>query len=96
MSFASDITSAFKAFKDQTQRYTIRIANDAHASVVQLSPVDTGAFRNNWIYHPQEFPVINIRNDTEYGPELENGHSQQAPYGMVRVTYNYLAGKYGG
>lgn len=96
MSFESDITKAFAAFKDQTQKYTIRIANDAHASVVKLSPVDTGAFRNDWVYLPQEYPVINIRNDKEYGPALENGSSTQAPNGMVQVTYDYLVGKYGG
>jgi hypothetical protein len=95
MSFESDITHAFEIFQDQTQAYTVRIANEAHASVVELSPVDTGFFRTEWQYYPQEYPVINIRNDTEYGPALENGSSQQAPYGMVRVTVNMLEDKYG-
>lgn len=29
---------------------------------------------------------IIINNSTVYGPELENGHSDQAPLGMVAVT----------
>lgn len=30
--------------------------------------------------------VIYANNDTAYGPDLEYGHSQQAPAGMVRLT----------
>lgn len=94
MSFESDINDAFKAFQKQTQDYTVRIANEAYSSVVTLSPVDTSNFQNKWEYYPQEYPVINIRNDVEYGPYLENGTSTQAPNGMVRVTVNMLEGKY--
>lgn len=43
---------------------------------------------------PPKFPklsldkgdVVIINNSTHYGPALENGHSDQAPLGMVAVT----------
>ena len=95
MSFEGDIDNAFKAFGKQLHDHTIRIANDAHSSVVRLSPVDTGFFRTSWEYYPMEYPEINIRNNTEYGPALENGHSKQAPHGMVQATVDMLGGKYG-
>lgn len=95
MSFQSDVTAAFDKFGQQLQQYTVRIANEAHASVVNLSPVDTGYFRAQWIYNPLEYPTINIRNNTVYGPRLEYGWSKQAPNGMVRVTVNGIKAKYG-
>lgn len=96
MSFQSDVDGAFNKFGEQLQKYTVRIANEAHESVTRLSPVDTGFFRNQWVYNPMEYPVINIRNNTVYGPRLEDGGSNQAPEGMVRVTINAIKGKYGG
>lgn len=43
---------------------------------------------------PPKFPrisvdkgdVVIINNSTHYGPALENGHSDQAPHGIVEVT----------
>ena len=95
MSFDSDVKNAFDSIRDQTRKYTVRIANDAYSSVVDLSPVDTGYFRNQWEYNPLQFPEINIVNNTEYGPMLENGTSKQAPAGMITVTVNMLNTKYG-
>lgn len=94
MSFKSQVNAAFHKFANQLQTYTIRIANESHESVVRLSPVDTGYFRNQWVYNPMEYPTISIRNNTVYGPRLEYGWSKQAPRGMVRVTVSGISAKY--
>lgn len=38
--------------------------------------------------------VVWIFNPVVYGPALEHGHSQQAPLGIVSVTFQELAAKY--
>lgn len=40
--------------------------------------------------------VLWINNGVAYIRRLENGHSQQAPYGMVEPALAYLTQKYGG
>lgn len=58
----------------------------AAASFASIDPVVMGATLGDrvWIYNP-----------TEYAPALENGHSKQAPNGMVAVTLTHLQAKYG-
>lgn len=36
-----------------------------------------------------------IVNPTAYGPRLENGHSSQAPHGLVGITADEIREKYG-
>lgn len=38
----------------------------------------------------QPYTVSYVTNNLEYVPALEDGHSQQAPRGMLNVTFNRL------
>lgn len=40
------------------------------------------------------FPVYYITNALPYAEKLENGHSGQAPFGMVQITVSRLDAKY--
>ena len=42
------------------------------------------------------FPEINISNGLEYGPALEDGHSGQAPNGMVQLTITEIEAQFDG
>lgn len=86
------------------------------ARLVQMSPVDTGRFRGNWLVGFNNAPdgtseevdrdgtqtiargglvieqfkvgmtAVYFTNNLPYAYQLEMGHSQQAPGGMVRIT----------
>jgi hypothetical protein len=64
-----------------TQKLTL----DAHANLVQASPVDTGKFRGSWNAETPTKPMQKgrVTNNTEYAVPLANGHSPQAPAGWV-------------
>ncbi|WP_051000099.1 hypothetical protein [Sinorhizobium fredii] len=42
------------------------------------------------------YQAIHISNGLAYGPSLENGHSKQAPQGMVALTYAELQSMFSG
>ena len=42
------------------------------------------------------FPEINISNGLDYGPPLEDGHSGQAPGGMVALTVTEIEAQFDG
>ncbi len=65
---------------------SINNASDAQSSNVDPSggpTIAAGTAVANGITMPQ---VIWLQNNLPYGPALEDGHSQQAPMGMVAVT----------
>lgn len=96
-------------------RATRKIALDAFANVIMMSPVDTGRFRGNWQAAIGAIPggtveamdasgntviaavsgvvdgmepgdVIYMANNLPYAQRLEDGYSQQAPAGFVKLT----------
>ncbi len=72
-----------KAIEAKQVEVAAKVTLDAHANLVMGSPVDTGVFRGAWnVETPTKaFENGKIENSTEYGLELWNGHSPQAPAG---------------
>ena len=47
-------------------------------------------------YPKRGFPVLTLYNNLPYAESLENGHSKQAPKGMVAVTIANITAAYDG
>jgi hypothetical protein len=54
--------------------------------IVDNTPVDTGECQSAWEISFPDDNTCEISNPTEYASYLEDGHSQQAPNGMVQVA----------
>lgn len=88
MSFSGDIN----AFVKKTERKTLNIfravSYDVFGRIVVRTPVDTGRLRGNW--HISQVITLGervfISNNLPYAEAIEDGHSKQAPMGMVKVT----------
>lgn len=52
--------------------------------IVDNTPVDTGYAQSRWEIDFPRTGVCDISNDCDYISYLEDGHSQQAPTGMVQ------------
>ncbi len=51
----------------------------------QVSPVDTGAFKQSWQIERDGTSWL-ITNPQVYGPRLDDGYSSQAPEGITSVV----------
>lgn len=74
------------------------VTNDLQSELKRRTPVDTGRARDGWIQNKGR-SVNTIRNSVPYIDELEKGHSNQAPDGMVQpaieqIRANARSGKY--
>jgi hypothetical protein len=87
-------TSEFMAAFDRWVATTEQNAEQAFRALVldifrniQIrTPVDTGRARGNWQVEFNGTQEATIYNNLPYIERLENGWSQQAPAGFVRVT----------
>lgn len=85
----SDLINKTPAINKMVEQKVVDVAAKVtlyvHANVVIASPVDTGAFRSAWTVETPTKPFENgkVENTTPYGPELLNGHSNQAPKGWI-------------
>jgi len=85
----SDLTGKRGAFTKLIEQkhleLTAKVAVDVHAAVVLATPVDTGKARGAWTVETptQPFQNAKIENNVEYIVELDKGHSDQAPTGIV-------------
>ena len=60
-----------------------KTATDLFGAVIEDTPVDTGNAKKGWSQR-QIHDGHELANNVEYIKSLENGHSKQAPHGMVR------------
>jgi hypothetical protein len=79
------MTPVLKGMKKTLARYP----KDAEAKFVALTPIDTGNARSR---------TRLVGNDTieanyPYAQRLDQGHSRQAPYGMVKPFETWVRGK---
>lgn len=127
--FAVNLDKWMAESREKARQKFIAICLDAHARVVELTPVDTGFARSQWGFSIGERPpqmvvdrpgdaeglaaalgaganlagamkaevgdTVWVFNPTRYAPMLENGHSQQAPQGMVKIALAELKAAYG-
>lgn len=113
--FAESLGVVLQRCRDKQQLLVRKVALELTMGFVQMSPVDTGRFKNNWFGQVgakntsttqstdssgtgslervsaavNAFEIghtIFITNSLPYARPLENGHSKQAPIGMVRLT----------
>ena len=57
-----------------------------YESIVENTPVDTGYCQSRWDISFLSDDECEISNDCDYVSYLEDGHSKQAPHGMVQVA----------
>ncbi len=90
MSFSKDISNFSKKAERNTLKLFISVSFDIFGRVVKRTPVDTGRLRNNWQITPNIVlgKTVLISNNMPYAKRIEDGYSQQAPSGMVKVTVN--------
>ena len=89
MSFDGDIAE----FEAKVRRKAVAVYQlstfEVFNRLVKRTPVDTGRLRGNWKMTPVTFNLGGntlISNDLPYAGAIEDGHSKQAPNGMVRIT----------
>lgn len=93
MAVFKNMESWYVALSAQLDKYPATVAAVVWEEVRQLTPVDTGYAKSRWQLTPTEAlgaPNF-ITNDAPYIIYLENGHSDQAPNGMVKVAMAKLA-----
>jgi len=74
------------------------VTNDLQSELKMKTPVDTGRARDGWILNKGR-GVNTITNSVPYIEELDKGHSNQAPNGIVNpaievIKSNAASGKY--
>lgn len=67
------------------------IVTEMFDMVVEMSPVDTGYFKDAWELNQLADDIWEIYNPTEYASFLEDGWSDQAPNGMLQPALNELS-----
>ena len=80
----------FKAFDDIDKAIdglVEAVANEVFVRIYNRTPVDTGYAQSRWQMSIGKEDFV-ITNDAPYISYLEDGHSKQAPIGMVAVTLN--------
>lgn len=86
----SEFLKAFDQWVERTQANAEDVFRalvlDIFSSIQIRTPVDTGRARGNWQVEFNGPQSATISNNLPYIERLENGWSQQAPAGMVRVT----------
>lgn len=83
----------YTALGAQLDKYPAEVGAVVYEEIRQLTPVDTGYAKSRWRFQATEVlgaPNV-IYNDAPYIIYLENGHSKQAPRGMVKVAMAKLA-----
>ena len=90
MSFSDDIAKFSKKADKKALLVFRAIGLDMFGRIVKRTPVDTGRLRNNWqiTENVQLGQKLYITNNLPYAERIEDGYSQQAPAGMVKVTIN--------
>lgn len=84
-----DVSAIVRRAQGYTAAKTAEIHADLQDKVLDMvgdlqaeSPVDTGAFRNEWDVEEVGGKFI-VENRSPYGKKLAEGHSNQAPDGWV-------------
>lgn len=62
------------------------LCEDIFDEIVSNTPVDTGFAQSAWEINFIDDNTCEITNDCDYISFLEDGHSQQAPDGMVQLA----------
>jgi hypothetical protein len=75
------------------EEVTEKAVIDLHAVIRDDTPKDTGQARSGWQLEGsgQRWTIF---NNVEYIEALENGHSRQAPYGMVDVNLHTFEARF--
>lgn len=84
------IKSEFGVFDDiikNVDNLMRNVGEEVLRRIVERTPVDTGYAQSQW-HLDTDSSSFTVSNQCEYIQYLENGHSQQAPTGMVAVTMN--------
>lgn len=79
------ITNGPKAVSDlqrDLEKYTAQVAQTFYEEVKKATPIDRGRARRGWNLYRKD-RVWHVNNRVPYINVLEEGHSKQAPNGMI-------------
>lgn len=62
------------------------LCDDIYNEIIDNTPVDTGYAQSRWEINFINDNTCEISNDCDYISYLEDGHSKQAPNGMVDIA----------
>lgn len=88
----STITHAVKPITDEIKKIDklmAAVGKETYTRIYNRTPVDTGYAQSRWQLTVGQTDFV-VNNDAEYISYLEDGHSGQAPNGMVAVTLNEM------
>lgn len=70
---------------DRIERGLKQMRDDLHDDLVDNTPIDTGLARKGW-----KKTKYGSENRVDYIEALEDGHSKQAPRGIIQPSINKL------
>jgi len=88
MSFSGDVNKFIKKAEARSLAIFRAVSLEMFSRIVVRTPVDTGRLRGHWQISPNIMlgKKTYISNNLPYAIPIEDGHSKQAPTGMVKVT----------
>lgn len=81
---ASGVKTTLDQLK-KTMQEVAKVPNDAYKHFVAITPIDTGNARRS-----TSLQGSTINANYPYAKPLDNGHSKQAPRGMVKPTEEFI------
>lgn len=78
-----------KDIHKKSRRFVDAVMKDVKEVVADETPVDTGRAQRGWRRKNKD-----VLNNVEYITALEDGHSKQAPDGMMRPTIKEINRRY--
>ena len=82
------LSALIKSYKGDLSRVYRDSCLELGNRIIESTPVDTGRARQSWSANgpPSLGRIYSFSSNLEYINELEFGHSEQAPRGMVRIN----------
>lgn len=97
-SFDIDIEPFKEGVRLEINDFTADVLDEMFRKIVNRTPVKTGYAKSRWEVDigkdAEGFVSGEITNDAPYIVYLEQGSSDQAPYGMIQVTLAEMEIKY--
>lgn len=86
------IQQAMAGLEREKDEYVARVAQVVKDVAVRKTPIDKGRARRGWRVEKRS-TGSNVVNRVPYIDELEKGHSQQAPNGIIGPTIREVANR---
>ena len=78
-----NVPQAVSKLKRDIQKFTAKVAQTFYEEVSRVTPIDRGRARRGWKLQRAGEKYV-VENKVPYINVLEEGHSKQAPNGMIK------------